>query len=63
MGKPILHRSMEYLRDVLDIEEVVIVVGHQRKYIMDYFRNSQNLGMDISYVIQHTSGTWFSCSG
>jgi len=54
-GKPILHRSMEYLRDVLDINEVVIVVGHQRKYIMDYFRNGQDFGMDISYVIQHTS--------
>ena len=54
-GKPILHRSMEYLRDVLDIDEVVIVVGHQRNYIMDYFRNGQDLGMDISYVIQHTS--------
>ncbi len=54
-GKPILHHSLEYLRDILDIEEVIIVVGHQRKYIMDYFRNGQDLGMNISYVIQHTS--------
>ncbi|MEA2070900.1 MAG: sugar phosphate nucleotidyltransferase [Asgard group archaeon] len=53
-GKPILHRSMEYLRDVLDIDEVIIVVGHQRQYIMDYFKNGQELGMDISYVVQHT---------
>ncbi|MHA1440634.1 MAG: sugar phosphate nucleotidyltransferase [Candidatus Heimdallarchaeota archaeon] len=53
-GKPILHRSIEYMRDVLDITEVIIVVGYQRQYIMDYFKNGSNFGMDISYVIQHT---------
>ena len=54
-GKPILHRSLEYMRDVLDIDDVIIVVGHQRQFIMDYFKNGQELGMNISYVIQHTS--------
>ena len=53
-GKPILHRSLEYLRDILKIDDVIIVVGHQRQFIMDYFKNGQELGMNISYVIQHT---------
>lgn len=54
-GKPILHRSIEYMRDVLDITEVIIVVGYQREYIIDYFKNGHELGMDISYVVQHTN--------
>jgi len=54
-GKPILHRSLEYMRDVLDINEIIIVVGYQRQAIMDYFKNGQDLGIDISYVVQHTS--------
>jgi glucose-1-phosphate thymidylyltransferase len=53
-GKPILHHSMEYLRDVLNISDVIIVVGHQRNIIMDYFKDGKELGMNISYVIQHT---------
>lgn len=54
-GKPILHRSMEYLRDILKIDDVIIVVGHQRDIIMDYFKDGQKLGMNISYIVQHTS--------
>ncbi len=54
-GKPILHRSIEYMRDVLDITDITIVVGYQREYIIDYFKNGQEFGMDISYVVQHTN--------
>lgn len=53
-GKPILHRSIEYMRDVLNIEDIIIVVGYQRSTIMDYFKNGQEMGINISYVIQHT---------
>jgi len=52
-GKPILHRSLEYMRDVLDIKDIIIVVGYQRQSIMDYFKNGQELGVNISYVVQH----------
>ncbi len=52
-GKPILHRSLEYMRDILDITEIIIVVGYQRQSIMDYFKNGQELGMDVFYVVQH----------
>ena len=54
-GKPILHRSIEYMRDILDLTEVIIVVGHQREYIIDYFKNGREFGVDISYVVQHTN--------
>ena len=54
-GKPILHRSLEYMRDVLDINEVIIVVGYQRQAIMDYFKNGQDLGIDVSYVVQYSN--------
>lgn len=53
-GKPILHRSIEYMRDILKINEIIMVVGYQRNTIMDYFKSGQNYGIDISYVIQHT---------
>jgi len=53
-GKPILHRSLEYMRDILDINDIIIVVGYQRQSIMDYFRNGQDFGLDVSYIVQHT---------
>jgi glucose-1-phosphate thymidylyltransferase len=54
-GKPILMHSLEYIRDVLDIHEIVIVVGYQRSAIMDYFKTGEELGLDVSYVVQHTN--------
>ncbi|MCE7738711.1 MAG: NTP transferase domain-containing protein, partial [Candidatus Heimdallarchaeota archaeon] len=52
-GKPILHHSLEYLRDVLDIKDIIIVVGYERQAIMDYFKNGEDLGIDITYVVQY----------
>jgi len=54
-GKPILHRSLEYFRDVLKITDVIIVVGYQRNFIMDYFKDGKEIGMNISYVVQDTT--------
>jgi len=54
-GKPILMHSLEYIRDVLDIHEIIIVVGYQRSAIMDYFKSGEDLGLDVSYVVQHTN--------
>jgi glucose-1-phosphate thymidylyltransferase len=53
-GKPILHHSLEYLRDVLNIMDIIIVVGYERQAIMDYFKNGKELGINITYVIQHS---------
>ena len=52
-GKPILLHSLEYLRDVLDIKDIIIVVGYQRQAIMDYFKNGEDLGINITYVVQY----------
>jgi glucose-1-phosphate thymidylyltransferase len=53
-GKPVLCHSLEYMRDILDIQEIIIVVGYQRQAIMNYFKNGSDLGIEISYVVQHT---------
>jgi len=53
-GKPILHRSIEYMRDVLDINEIILVVGYQRNSIIEYFKDGRDFGVEINYVIQHT---------
>ena len=54
-GKPVLMHSLEYMRDILDIHEIIIVVGYQRSAIMDYFKSGEDLGLDVSYVVQHTN--------
>ncbi len=56
-GKPILHRSLEYLQKECGITEIIIVVGYQRNAIMDYFKNGQEFGLDISYVVQRFDQT------
>ena len=43
--KPILLKSLEYMRDILDINKIIIVVGYQRQSIMDYFKNGKEMGM------------------
>ncbi|MCG3261076.1 MAG: NTP transferase domain-containing protein, partial [Candidatus Heimdallarchaeota archaeon] len=52
-GKPILLHSLEYLRDVLDIKDIIIVVGYERQAIMDYFNNGEDFGINITYVVQY----------
>lgn len=52
-GKPILQHGLEYIRDVLKITEIVMVVGHRRDYIMDYFGTGKKFGLKITYVVQH----------
>lgn len=55
-GKPILLHGLEYIRDVLNIQDIIIVVGYQRKYIMDYFKDGKEFGLRIKYVIQNLNG-------
>ncbi len=52
-GKPILLHGLEYIRDKLEITDIIIVVGHQRQNIMDYFGDGQEFGVKITYVVQH----------
>ncbi len=52
-GKPILLRSVEYLASFAFFDEVIIVVGHDAKYIIQEVGYSCN-GKDITYVLQET---------
>ena len=54
-GKPVLLRSIEYMRDILDIHDIIIVVGYQRSAIMDYFKDGKDFGIEINYVVQHAN--------
>ncbi|MCH8907875.1 MAG: NTP transferase domain-containing protein [Candidatus Heimdallarchaeota archaeon] len=55
-GKPILLHGIEYIRDVLNITDIIIVVGYQRHYIMNYFKDGKEFGLNIQFVIQHMNG-------
>jgi glucose-1-phosphate thymidylyltransferase len=52
-GKPILQHGLEYIRDILNITEIIMVVGYRRDYIMEYFGDGSAFGLKIVYAIQH----------
>ncbi len=56
-GKPVLQRGLEYMRDMLGIDEVIIITGHLRYAIHDYFKGGEKLGMKLKYVVQHAEQT------
>ncbi len=49
--KPLLHRTMDVLKDK-GITEVVIVVNYMKEQIMEYFGDGYEMGMKIEYVVQ-----------
>ena len=53
-GKPVLQRGLEYMRDVLGIDEVIVITGHLRNIIHTYFKGGETLGMKLRYVVQHS---------
>ncbi|OLS25552.1 MAG: UTP--glucose-1-phosphate uridylyltransferase AglF [Candidatus Heimdallarchaeota archaeon LC_2] len=55
-GKPILQHGLEYIRDVLKINEILLVVGYQKENIMEYFGNGKDFGLNIKYIVQHMNG-------
>lgn len=50
-GKPVLERVVEGLAEV-GIRDIVIVVGHLREMIMDYFGDGSKYGVNIQYTVQ-----------
>lgn len=50
-GRPLLHRTVDMLREK-GFEEIVFVVSHMRHKIMDYFGDGKNFGVKIEYVFQ-----------
>jgi bifunctional UDP-N-acetylglucosamine pyrophosphorylase/glucosamine-1-phosphate N-acetyltransferase len=49
--KPLLEYIITYLKEI-GITEIMIVVGHAREKIMNYFGNGSQLGVNIKYIIQ-----------
>ena len=53
-GKPILQYGLEMVRDQLDIEDFIFVVGYLRNAVINHFNSGSELGVNIKYVIQHS---------
>lgn len=51
-GHPVLHYILDSLAKN-NIRDVVIVAGHGRDEIIDYFKHGDQYGLKIRYVIQH----------
>ncbi len=51
LGKPMLHHVIDTVHDA-GMKDIVLVVGHFRKQIEDYFGDGEQLGVNISYAEQ-----------
>ncbi len=51
-GRPVLEYIIESLREN-NVRDIVVVAGHGREEIMDYFEHGGEMGVRIRYVIQH----------
>ncbi len=51
LGKPMLHHVIEIVREA-GMKEIVLVVGHFRDQIEEYFGDGDSLGVNISYAVQ-----------
>ncbi len=51
MGKPMLHHVIDTVRKA-GLKEIVLVVGHYKEQIEEYFGNGERLGVQISYAVQ-----------
>ena len=54
-GKYVLERGINYIRDVLEIDDIILVVGYLRNAIMEYFGSGSKCGVNLKYVIQHST--------
>ena len=51
LGKPMLEHIIQQLQ-VLGHTEIILVVGHQRQKIEEYFGTGNNLGVSLEYAVQ-----------
>ena len=51
LGKPMLHHVIDTVRES-GLTEIVLVVGHQREQIENYFGDGKQMGVNISYALQ-----------
>jgi UDP-N-acetylglucosamine diphosphorylase/glucosamine-1-phosphate N-acetyltransferase len=51
LGKPMLHHVIDTVREA-ELKDIVLVVGHQREQIENYFGDGKHMGVNISYALQ-----------
>ena len=51
LGKPMLHHVIDSVKEA-GMKDIVLVVGHYRKQIEEYFGDGSPLGVNISYAEQ-----------
>ena len=62
-GKPLLQRTIETLKEN-GINEIVLVVSHQKEKMMSYFGDGSKFGVKIEYVFQkHPKGGTADATG
>ncbi len=49
-NRPILENTLILLRDKMNIRDIFMIVGHQKEKIINYFKNGERWGIDISYI-------------
>lgn len=49
-GKPILARTIQIMRDKLNINKIYIISGHLSHVIKDYFKDGSNFGVELTYI-------------
>jgi len=58
-GKPNIERHIDLMRDEMQIEEIVIVLGYMGDAIQSYFGNGSDFGVRLQYVEnQHLDKGW-----
>lgn len=50
-GKPLLQHSIEMFREN-NITKILLIVGHYKEKIQDFFGNGEDFGVEISYIEQ-----------
>ncbi len=50
-GKPLLQHSIEMFREN-NINKILLIVGHYKEKIQDFFGNGKDFGVEISYIEQ-----------
>lgn len=48
-GRPLLERTIQYLKEY-GIREIVVCVAYLKKHIMDHFRDGERLGLEMQYA-------------
>jgi len=51
-GKPLLQHSIEMFREN-NITKILLIVGHYKEKIQDFFGNGEDFGVEISYIEQN----------